>query len=46
MLSGWMRWLPLAVVVWLARRKCERVGVYGGSWWVTAFRDVLIKADD
>lgn len=46
MLKPWMKWLPLVLVEAMARRKCERVGVYGGSWWCQAFDDVLIKVDD
>lgn len=43
-MRGWVRWLPLALVIWLAKRKCERVN-YGGSLWAVAFPDVLIKVD-
>ncbi len=42
-MRAWVRWLPLVLVIWIARKKCERVGVYGGSWWHLAFADVLIK---
>lgn len=46
MLKPWMKWLPLVLVEVIARRTCERVGVHAGSWWCTAFKDVLIKVED
>ncbi|MFM9928197.1 hypothetical protein VLK31_34865 [Variovorax sp. H27-G14] len=45
MLRPWVRWLPLALVIKIARKKSERIGVHGGSWWVLPFSDVMIKDD-
>lgn len=42
MLAAWTELLPLFVVRWLARNRCERISVYGEAW-CTARDDVLIK---
>lgn len=45
MLRPWMKWLPLVLIERIARNRCEMVGVWGGSWWCTAFEDVIIKTE-
>jgi hypothetical protein len=43
MMRQWLAYLlPLGVVVWFARRRCERVTVSRVDY-VTATRDVLVR---
>lgn len=44
-MNRWTRWLPLAFVVWYARRKVERIKTPYGLYAIP-FDDVLIKAED
>ncbi len=41
----WVRILPLFIISWLARRRCEKFVVQGKKWHL-AFPDVLIRSQE
>lgn len=41
----WVRILPLFIVVWLAKRRCEKFIIQKHKWYL-AFEDVLIKGEN
>ena len=40
----WVRILPLFIIVWLAKRRCEKFTVQEKQWHL-AFEDVLVRGD-
>jgi hypothetical protein len=41
-LAGWTRFLPFALVAWLARRHCERFALLPGRICVQPYRGFLL----
>lgn len=39
MLRRWTRYLPFALIVWAARRKCERIDVEGEMTLIPVYKN-------